>query len=180
MKCSRCVRCLIKHRVCSWGTAVILLLYDYTSQRWGGAWARGGMLGFATGPGSVCSEVWLSQYRWICVTLFKIRVTTCEEANDQRTIRDHVLPQKSYIDTNQLIQQAYGDSALLSSQTSRWLKMFKDVREEVKANTRSGWPLTRHNHENATRVSDQLKSDLRKGESCARTDPQIVDWWTKD
>lgn len=41
---------------------------------------------------------------------------------------------KSYTDTNQLIQQTYRDSTLLSLQVSRGLKMFKAGWEEVTDN----------------------------------------------
>ena len=66
---------------------------------------------------------------------------------------------KSYTVTNQLIQQAYGDSALSTSQVSRWLKMFKESWEEVIENPRSGRTLTSHTDEKVTCARNLLNSD---------------------
>ncbi|CAK9818416.1 Protein GVQW3 [Anthophora plagiata] len=50
---------------------------------------------------------------------------------------------KSLDDTNQMIKEAYRDSALSYSQVSRWLNLFKNGQEEVKDDLRSGRPLNR-------------------------------------
>jgi transposase len=55
---------------------------------------------------------------------------------------------KSLADTHQMIQEAYGDSALSYSQVSRWLKLFKNGREEVKDDPRSGRPSTSKSDKN--------------------------------
>ena len=63
--------------------------------------------------------------------------------------------------THQIIQQAYGDSALSYTQVSRWLKAFKDGREEVEDKLRSGRPSTSSTDDNVSRVCDCLNSDRR-------------------
>jgi histone-lysine N-methyltransferase SETMAR len=55
-----------------------------------------------------------------------------EKTIEQRyTIKFCAKLNKSLAYTHQMIQEAYGDSALSYSQVSRWLKLFKNGREEV-------------------------------------------------
>jgi septation ring formation regulator EzrA len=60
-----------------------------------------------------------------------------------------------------MIKQAYGDNALSYSQVSRWLKAFKDGREEVSDEPRSGRPSTSTTDDNVARVRAELNSDRR-------------------
>jgi transposase len=66
---------------------------------------------------------------------------------------------KSLANTHQMIQEAYGDSALSYSQVSRWLKLFKNGREEVEDDPRSGRPSTSKSDKNVFRVCDLLNTN---------------------
>ncbi|KAJ8936584.1 hypothetical protein NQ318_008056 [Aromia moschata] len=60
-----------------------------------------------------------------------------------------------------MIRVAYGDSALSYSQDSRWLKAFKEGREEVHDEQRSGRPSTSKTDNNVARVRQLLDCDRR-------------------
>ncbi|KAG8229031.1 hypothetical protein J437_LFUL007586 [Ladona fulva] len=66
---------------------------------------------------------------------------------------------KSLAETNKLIVQAYGDSDLPYSQVPRWLKAFKEDREEVVDEPSTGQSSTNTTDDNLTRVHDLLNSD---------------------
>ena len=68
---------------------------------------------------------------------------------------------KSLAETHQMIQEAYGDSALSYSQVSRWLKLFKNGREEVEDDPLSGRPSTSNSDKNVSHVRDLLNTDRR-------------------
>lgn len=68
---------------------------------------------------------------------------------------------KSFAETHKLIVQAYGDSTLSYSQVSRWLKAFKEGREEVVDEPRAGRPSTSTTDDNLARGRDLLNSDRR-------------------
>lgn len=68
---------------------------------------------------------------------------------------------KSLEETSKMIRQAYGDSALSYSQVSRWLKAYKEGREEVHDEQRSGRPSTSKTDHNVARVRQLLDSDRR-------------------
>ncbi|XP_011860249.1 PREDICTED: putative uncharacterized protein FLJ37770 [Vollenhovia emeryi] len=68
---------------------------------------------------------------------------------------------KSLADTHQMIQKAYGDSALSYSQVSRWLKLFKNGRKEVEDDRRSGAPITVKTDKNVSRIQECLNTDRR-------------------
>jgi hypothetical protein len=60
-----------------------------------------------------------------------------------------------------MIQKAYGDSALSYSQVFRWLKLFKNGREEVEDDPRSGRPSNSKSDKNVSRFRDLLNTDRR-------------------
>lgn len=68
---------------------------------------------------------------------------------------------KSATETFPLIQQAFGSDCLSKSQVLRWHKSFKEGREEVADELRSGRPSISRIDENVTRVRDCLNSDRR-------------------
>ncbi|PNF27325.1 hypothetical protein B7P43_G02769 [Cryptotermes secundus] len=68
---------------------------------------------------------------------------------------------KSLTNTDQMIQEAYRVSAPSYSQVSKWLKLFKNGREEVDDDPRSGWPSTSKSDKNVSRVHDLLNTDRR-------------------
>src|SRR5258705_2443891 len=68
---------------------------------------------------------------------------------------------KSATETFILIQQTFGGDSLSKSQDLRWHKSFKDGREDVADEPRSGRPSTSRIDENVTSLRDCLKSDRR-------------------
>ncbi|KAJ8955914.1 hypothetical protein NQ318_005462 [Aromia moschata] len=60
-----------------------------------------------------------------------------------------------------MIREAYGDSALSYSQVSRWLKVFKEGREEVHDEQSSGRPSTSKTDNNVACVRQLLDCDRR-------------------
>ncbi|XP_011880667.1 PREDICTED: putative uncharacterized protein FLJ37770 [Vollenhovia emeryi] len=68
---------------------------------------------------------------------------------------------KSATETFQLIQQAFRSDCLSKSQVLRWHKSFKEGREEVAEEPRSGRSSTSRIDENVIRVRDCVNSDRR-------------------
>lgn len=123
----------------------------------------GGTLSFAAKPVSVLSELWKRQDVCYCKPLRADRVTEKMESTiEQRyAIKFCAKLNKSLEETNKMIREAYGDSALSYSQVSRWLKAFKEGREEVHDEQRSGRPSTSKTDNNVARVRQLLDSDRR-------------------
>ena len=118
---------------------------DCTSQHIWTTWAEGEIclasqcaLG-QSAPGSDC----ISIVDFVKLISKPMSWRTMEQILKQRyMIKFCAKLSKSYTDTNQLIQQAYGESALSSLHVSRWLKMFKEGQEEVIDNPCSGQSST--------------------------------------
>jgi transposase len=134
------------------------------SQRVSSSWVRwGGLLASqrfqaqsALSSGSVRIAV--------SVNLLLVPVSRCatEKTIKQRyAIKFCAKLNKSLADTHQMIQEAYGDSALSHSQVYRWLKLFKNGREEVEDDPRSGRPSTSKSDKNVSCVRDLLNTDRR-------------------
>lgn len=68
---------------------------------------------------------------------------------------------KNLADTYQMVKEAYGDSALSYPQVSRWLNLFKNGRENVEDDHRSGRPTSSRIDKNVSRVNELLNSDRR-------------------
>lgn len=74
-----------------------------------------------------------------------------------------VLLGKNTVETNEMINQAFKDKALSESSVRKWHKMFRDGREEVTDEARSGRPSTSRTDENVDRVLQLLNEDRRQG-----------------
>lgn len=68
---------------------------------------------------------------------------------------------KNATETFQMFQEAFKDDCISKSQSGRWHKAFKEGREEVADEPRSGRPKTARTDENVDRVRKVLRSDHR-------------------
>lgn len=68
---------------------------------------------------------------------------------------------KNGVETVEMIRQAYGDKAMSKAQVCRWHKAFKEGREEVADEPRSGRPSTSRTDDNVSRVRECLNKDRR-------------------
>ena len=65
------------------------------------------------------------------------------------------------IETIRKIQQMFGDVALSPTQTKEWFKRFKNGRESVESEPRSGRPCTSRNKEVKDQVREEVLNDRR-------------------
>ncbi len=80
----------------------------------------------------------------------------------QRTsIKFYVKLQKSFTETFAMIQTAYGDNTLSRTTVHMWFKWFKEGRDSIEDNKRSGRLSTRHTEENIAAVRALLTVDPR-------------------
>ena len=95
--------------------------------------------------------------------LFEHRVTVKMQRNvEQRyALKFCVKLEKSATETLAMIQKAYEKDALSKAQVLRWHKMFKEGRESVEDEQRTGRPSTSHTSDNADKVKAVLDSDRR-------------------
>ncbi|EGI61317.1 FLJ37770-like protein [Acromyrmex echinatior] len=68
---------------------------------------------------------------------------------------------KNATETFQILQEAFKDDCISRSQSGRWHKPFKEGREEIADEPRSGCPTTTRTDENVNRVCEVLRSDRR-------------------
>lgn len=68
---------------------------------------------------------------------------------------------KTSTETIGLLKEAYGDQSLSSAQVKRWHKSFKEGREDVEDEQRSGRPSTTQTDEDVNRVREFLNIDRR-------------------
>lgn len=68
---------------------------------------------------------------------------------------------KNATETFQMLQEAFRDNCISKSQSGRWHKAFKEGREEVVDEPRSGRPTTARTDENVTRVRQVLRTNRR-------------------
>ena len=61
----------------------------------------------------------------------------------------------------ELLQEVYGDDAMSKTPLFEWHRRFKEGREEVENNHRSGRPSTSRTDENVERVRQKVRSDRR-------------------
>uniref|UniRef100_T1HI66 HTH_48 domain-containing protein n=1 Tax=Rhodnius prolixus TaxID=13249 RepID=T1HI66_RHOPR len=69
--------------------------------------------------------------------------------------------QKTAKETFDLLTQAFKDDCLSYSKVKKWHKSFKEGREEVADEARSGRPSTSRTDDKVTRVRDLLNKDRR-------------------
>ena len=67
----------------------------------------------------------------------------------------------SATETLEMIEKAYGNQALSRAQVFRWHKTFREGREGVEDEQRSGRPSTAHTSDNTEKVRAVLNSDRR-------------------
>ena len=63
--------------------------------------------------------------------------------------------------TLKLLQEVYGDNTISRTRLFDWHRRFKEEREEVKDDHRSGRPSTSKTNENVERVRQKVQSDRR-------------------
>lgn len=68
---------------------------------------------------------------------------------------------KNATETFQMLQEAFKEDCISRSQSGRWHKAFKEGREEIADEPRSGRPTTARTDENVNRVCEVLRSDRR-------------------
>ncbi|UYV82242.1 K02A2.6-like [Cordylochernes scorpioides] len=68
---------------------------------------------------------------------------------------------KNATETFQMLQKAFMDDCISRSQSGKWHKAFKEDREEVADEPRSGCPTTARTDENVDRVLEVLRTDRR-------------------
>ncbi|UYV70547.1 hypothetical protein LAZ67_7003461 [Cordylochernes scorpioides] len=68
---------------------------------------------------------------------------------------------KNATETFRMLQKAFKDDCISRSQSGKWHKAFKEGREEVADEPRSGRPTTARTDENADRVLEVLRTDRR-------------------
>ena len=68
---------------------------------------------------------------------------------------------KSAMETIELINKAYGSTAMSCAIVYRWYARFRDGREDVKDNARSGHPSTARTDDNVESVHHLLTEDRR-------------------
>ncbi|UYV76833.1 hypothetical protein LAZ67_14002137, partial [Cordylochernes scorpioides] len=68
---------------------------------------------------------------------------------------------KNATETFQMLQKAFKDDCISRSQSGKWYKAFKEGREEVADEPRSGRPTTARTDENVDRVLEVLRTDRR-------------------
>ncbi|UYV67491.1 hypothetical protein LAZ67_5000890 [Cordylochernes scorpioides] len=68
---------------------------------------------------------------------------------------------KNATETFQMLQKAFKDDCISRSQSGKWHKVFKEGREEVADEPRSGRPTTARTDENMDRVLEVLRTDRR-------------------
>nr|XP_027306070.1 protein GVQW3 [Anas platyrhynchos] len=64
-------------------------------------------------------------------------------------------------ETHDVIKEAYGDAAMGRSGVFEWHKLFREGRERVEDDDRSGCPSTIKTNENVSRVKNLLNRDRR-------------------
>ncbi|GFS75579.1 protein GVQW3 [Trichonephila clavipes] len=68
---------------------------------------------------------------------------------------------KNATETFQMLQEAIKDDCISRSQSGKWHKAFKEGREEVTNEPRSGRPTTARTEEKVDRVREVLRTDRR-------------------
>jgi len=68
---------------------------------------------------------------------------------------------KSAVETIELINKAYGSAAMSRANVYRWYARFRDGREDMKGDARSGRPSTARTDENVESVCRLLTEDRR-------------------
>jgi hypothetical protein len=61
----------------------------------------------------------------------------------------------------ELFQKAYGEATLSRTRIFEWYKRFREGRESVKDDKRSGRPTTSRNHDNIAAVDKMIKDDRK-------------------
>jgi hypothetical protein len=66
---------------------------------------------------------------------------------------------KSATETYNLLMEVYGDECLSHTQVFEWFKKFKEGREEIKDNPRTGWPCTSKTDANTEKVGEIVRKN---------------------
>lgn len=101
--------------------------------------------------------------RLLSGTCFNVALEVEMQINlEQRyAIKFCVKLENSATETLAMIEKAYGNDALSKAQVFRWHKTFKEGREDVEDEQRSGRPSTAHTLDNVAKVRAALNTDRR-------------------
>ena len=84
-------------------------------------------------------------------------------ANGEQRVNIKLLTKlgKSATDTYNLLTQVYGDQCLSCTQVFEWFKKFKEGREYIGVDPKSGCPSTAKTQENVEKVARIVRGDRR-------------------
>lgn len=89
-------------------------------------------------------------------------ISEMADVNEQRICIKFCLKlHKTAAETHRMLQEAFGDAAMSQSRTFLWYKRFKDGRESVEDDERSGRPTTGTTPENIAKVQQAIRADRR-------------------
>ena len=102
-------------------------------------------------------------YCCLCMVMFSNLVTFAMQENiDQRyAIKFCVKLNKSATETFASLTEAYGDTTLSRTMVSKWHKAFKEGRENVEDDPRSGRPISSANDQNVEVMRAVMAKDRR-------------------
>ena len=103
------------------------------------------------------------RYCCLCMVVFSNLVTLAMQENiEQRyAIKFCVKLKKSTTETFASLTEAYGDSTLSTTMVFKWHKAFKEGRENVEDDPRSGRPISSTNDQNVEAVRAVMAKDRR-------------------
>lgn len=89
-----------------------------------------------------------------------LRANMSDRYLEQRiSIKFCVKLDKSASETHHLLKEAYGDEVMSRARIFDWHKRFKEGREDVRDDARSGRPVTHRTEENIRKVKDLVRSN---------------------
>lgn len=100
--------------------------------------------------------------RVLYVRLVEIMLSVLKE--QRINVKFLVKLEKSATETHSLLKQVYGDGCLSRTQVFEWHKRFKEGRDEIEDDPRSGRPSTSTTPENINKICNVIRKDRRLSE----------------